>query len=1022
MAKPTQLVMGIVLTASLSLAVASVAESAETTIENEFLRVFVNPEQSTFRLAARQSGKVFVRQGRFTHEIKTAKRTSISDPVWGQSRGIEVEHNNGWQSTLRLFPNSPFVQLHTTVHNGSSKPYVSACEEILQFQVNLGLPPGQLRSYGTGFLNSLEDAPGSFSFTAIVDPDTRNGVVTACLTHERGSGVFFTDVKDERPHVKARIDFGCFQVDPLNSRKTETILIGYFDDARLGLEAYADAVARQYAIELKPQPSVYCTWYHARASNEKRLLQNGEFAQKHLKPFGFSVVQIDDHWQARFPKGYVFDGSENDLKDGGPIKVFFEANDNFPGGMKYTAEKLRAMGIIPGIWFMPFAGNWKNPYFADKQELFARWPDGTPVVTRWSGSLLDMSNPKTQAFVHDRVKRITDWGYRYFKLDGMHTGAVTHNVYVNSGYATSGRWLNTRNFVGDQEAGPGIVDVKTTSNVLHDPRMTHIEAYREGLRIVREAAPDVFILGCNVSQNMRSMGPAFGLIDAMRIGPDNGGAGSGRWNHVMVGPHHGSNLYFLNRRVWHNDPDPIYVRPSNPLNAAKLMASWVAVSGNMLTTSYQFSELPQERLDILKRCMPGHQAEARPVDLFESKTARIWLLTDTRHNVRRDIIGLFNWKEKEADTIAYDMVKLGLDAKTTYVAFDYWANKFIKPIQGILRQTLEPGSCKILAVRPVADHPQLISTSRHITQGVIDVLEERWDENKKSLSGRSLVVGGDPYELRIALPQDGSWEVTQVYADGANIKLSSVSKRGVRVLIESSESGEVSWKLTGRVPENLGPWVGLFDGKSLDGWIVKCRPKDRDKQYWKVDKGAITAEVPPGSDHHYIWLLTEDEYDDFELRLKVQTYSDSKGNSGVQVRSRYDDSASWLDGPQVDINPPAPWRNGFIYDETREAKIWISPIVGKPSVAKPEHAPKGWTWVHADEQGAWNDVRILCQGTRIKTTVNGVTVTDYDGKGHLDDENHRRHNVGLKGHIGLQIHPGGPLRIRFKDIRLRPLR
>ncbi len=1014
--------MCIVLTALLSLAAASAAESAETTIENEFMRVFVNPEQNTFRLAARQSGKVFVRQGRFAHEIKTAKRTSISDPIRRQSQGIEVEHKNGWQSTLRLFPNSPFVQLHTTVHNSSSKPYVSACEEIVQFQVNLGLPPGQLRSYGTGFLNSLQDAPGSFSFTAVVDPDTRNGVVAAYLTHERGSGVFFTEVKNARPNVRARIDFGRYQVDPGQSRQTETLLIGYFDDARLGLEAYADAVAKLYSIKLEPQPSVYCTWYHARASNEEKLLANGEFARRHLKPFGFSVVQIDDQWQARFPEDNSYDDSQKKFKGVGPVKVFLGANKNFPKGMKYTAQKLRAMDLIPGIWFMPFAGTWNNPYFADKQDMFAHWPDGTAVVTRWSGSLLDMSNPKTQAFVRDRVRRIADWGYGYFKLDGMHTGAVTHNVYVNTGYATSGRWLNTRNFVGDQEAGPGAADVVTPSTVLHDPRMTHIEAYRKGLEIVREAAPDVFILGCNVSQNMRSMGAAFGLIDAMRIGPDNGGAGSGRWNSVMIGPHYGSNLYFLNRRVWHNDPDPIYLRSSNPLNAAKLMASWVAVSGNMLTISYQFSELPDERLDILKRLVPGHKAVARPVDLFESKTARIWLLTDVRSNVRRDVIGLFNWKEKEADTITYDMGKLGLNPKVTYAAFDYWADKFIKPIQGILRETLEPGSCKILAVRPVADHPQLISTSRHITQGVIDVLEERWDEKKKTLSGRSLVVGDDPYELRIALPQDGSWEVTQVSADGASIKLVSATKQGVRVLIESSESGEVSWKLTGRVPENLGPWVGLFDGKSLDGWIVKCRPKDRDKQYWKVDKGAITAEVPPGSDHDYIWLLSEDEYDDFDLRLKVQTYSDSKGNSGVQVRSRYDDSAGWLDGPQVDINPPGPWRNGFIYDETREARIWVSPIVGKPSVARPEHAPKGWTWVHADDQGAWNDVRILCQGTRIKTTVNGVTVTDYDGKGHLDDENHRRHNVGLKGHIGLQIHPGGPLRIRFKDIRLRALR
>ena len=774
---------------------AATAKGQDISIKNEHLQVLVKPSENVFQMTSSESGRPFLRQGRFAHEIESAEKDWIDDPVWGKARQIRVEHQNGWQTTLRVFADSPFVQLHTTVRNGGSKPYVSVSEEVLHFQVDLGVPSERLKSFGTGFLNSPEDAPGSFSFTAVVDPRTRNGVVAACLTHERGSGVFFTKVKDERPNVRTRIDFGRYQVDPGQSRQTETLLIGYFDDARLGLEAYADAVARQYAVKLRPQPSVYCTWYHARASNEKRLLQNAEFAQKHLKPFGLSGLQIDDNWQARFAKDNTYEDSQKNFKGVGPIKVFFEANDNFPKGMEYTAQKLRAMAFVPGIWFMPFAGTWNNPYFADKQDLFAHWPDGTAVVTRWSGSLLDMSNPKTQAFVRDRVKRITDWGYGYFKLDGMHTGAVTHNVYVNTGYATTGRWLNTQNFVGDQKAGPGAADVATPSIVLHDPRMTHIEAYRKGLQIVRRAAPDVFILGCNVSQNMRSMGAAFGLIDAMRIGPDNGGAGSGRWNSVMVGPHHGNNLYFLNGRIWHNDPDPIYVRPSNPLNSARLMASWVAVSGNMLTTSYQFAELPKERLDILKRCMPGHQAEARPVDLFESKTARIWLLTDTRRAVRRDVIGLFNWKEKEPDTITYDMGKLGLDAKTTYAAFDYWANEFSKPIRGALNQTLEPGSCRVLAVRPVADYPQLISTSRHITQGVVDVLEESWDGEARTLSGRSLVVAGDPYELRIVLGRTGSWKVAGASADGASAKVKDSAKNSVRILIESSKSREVSWRV-----------------------------------------------------------------------------------------------------------------------------------------------------------------------------------------------------------------------------------
>ena len=216
-------------------------------------------------------------------------------------------------------------------------------------------------------------------------------------------------------------------------------------------------------------------------------------------------------------------------------------------------------------------------------------------------------------------------------------------------------------------------------------------------------------------------------------------------------------------------------------------------------------------------------------------------------------------------------------------------------------------------------------------------------------------------------------------------------------------------------------WIDLFDGKSLDGWMVKCRPGDKDKDYWKVEDGAITAAVPKGSKHHYIWLLTEREFSDFELRLQVQTFKDTTGNSGVQVRSRYDEKAGWLDGPQVDIHPPGPWRSGFIYDETRGVQIWISPIIGKPSVASEEDAAKGWNWKHAGESNAWNDMRIICKGTHIKTIVNGITVCDYDGKGRLDDEIHRSHKVGINGHIGLQIHPGGTMRIRFKDIRLKPL-
>jgi hypothetical protein len=226
---------------------------------------------------------------------------------------------------------------------------------------------------------------------------------------------------------------------------------------------------------------------------------------------------------------------------------------------------------------------------------------------------------------------------------------------------------------------------------------------------------------------------------------------------------------------------------------------------------------------------------------------------------------------------------------------------------------------------------------------------------------------------------------------------------------------------TEKTQRQRASWMPLFDGKTLTGWEVKCKGRDKDKEYWEVENGCIIAKVPEGSRHNYIWLMTVDEYDDFELKLKIQTHISDKGNSGIQVRSRYDDNVGWLDGPQIDIHPLGPWRSGFIYDETREVKKWISPIVGPPSMAKPEHAPKGWKWLHADKEDLWNDVHIICKDTNIKTIINGVTIVDYDGKGRLDDEVHQAHNVGMKGHICLQIHPGGPMNIRFKDIRLKKL-
>jgi len=221
--------------------------------------------------------------------------------------------------------------------------------------------------------------------------------------------------------------------------------------------------------------------------------------------------------------------------------------------------------------------------------------------------------------------------------------------------------------------------------------------------------------------------------------------------------------------------------------------------------------------------------------------------------------------------------------------------------------------------------------------------------------------------------------------------------------------------------EPAGEWVSLFDGKTLAGWAVKCLPADRDKTFWTVDNGTILADSMDAGKHDYVWLVSEKAYADFVLRLEFQAYRDSPGNSGVQVRSRYDEKAGWLDGPQVDIHPRGPWRTGMIWDETRGSRRWLWPPVPKGKWVNESMAKPGRAFHYAGETPAWNALEITCRGTRMRAVLNGLEVMAYDGAGVLDDDVHKQRNVGMKGHIALQIHRNDRLRIRFRNIRIRDL-
>ncbi len=754
------------------------AKATVINIENQSLEVRYDDVAGTFSIIEKSSGSVFVKNGKLDVTNASAKIQGVRNDVFGHGHGIMLTQTDGSKATLELYPNLPFVLVNSTRHNQGSQKMEVARVIAATFTLDLGKPASDLRTMGTAGLTAPDKNPGSYLFLTCADPVTRRGVVTGWLTEDRGSGVVFSSVNAGAVDFKARIDYGRLQLPAVTSAKLETLAIGIFDDARIGEEVYADAIKQQYHIALRPRAATYCTWYaeqHGDAGDEKSTLELATFAARELKPFGFGVVQVDDEWQ--------------DSKHfNGPRRGFDRVRPDGPysHGIAPVATVVDKLGLTFGLWWLPFGRNYQDPEYTNHQDWFVRRINGKPYDTEWGGTCLDLTHPRVQAQLARIARLYRTWGVKYYKMDGLYTGAACEQIYVNDGYK--------EDHFGNQLP-------------FYDPLKSNIEAYRDALKLIRKNAGDeVFFSGCCIAQNMRELG-AIGLVDSMRIGPDANGS-------LRSGPLHGTKLYFLNGRVWWNDPDPCLLRAGGAslggkavtLNQARLTASWVALAAQFFLVSDWLPTLPPERLDILKRTMLSHDAIARPVDYFDRELPTTWLVTDARQAVRRDVIGVFN-QETNALKVDFSSTKLGLDPAKSYYTFDFWSNSPAPSFQSDFKCEVPPTACRILAVRGMEQHPVLVSTSRHVTQGMVEVTGETWNAADNTLAGVSQVVGNDPYELRVAgLNENGrQWRLSSAkvsakdQAAGVLVTAAPANhdeKGWCRVQINAKASRAVRWILT----------------------------------------------------------------------------------------------------------------------------------------------------------------------------------------------------------------------------------
>lgn len=264
--------------------------------------------------------------------------------------------------------------------------------------------------------------------------------------------------------------------------------------------------------------------------------------------------------------------------------------------------------------------------------------------------------------------------------------------------------------------------------------------------------------------------------------------------------------WYKNRVVTNYDMDSKdLMRAQSRDERNTLVTMAYAVSGRLLIAN-GFENLDEDTRYALSRTYPQHTEKKsfRPVDAFLGKEYP--QVYDYDVNADWHQVIFYNGDRLHDRVIETRFCGdtafggLGMDPQASYHVYDFWNNTYVGIFKGtdVLRQNVRKGESRIFSVRRALERPQLLSTSRHIMQGLIDVEEVAWREEDEVLSGISRVVEGEPYRLEIKLPDGKEYEMPQSVAGNektdCRIQYHPYENR-VTLTLCSRESGPAAWEI-----------------------------------------------------------------------------------------------------------------------------------------------------------------------------------------------------------------------------------
>ena len=507
--------------------------------------------------------------------------------------------------------------------------------------------------------------------------------------------------------------------DPTRNALSVAVVRNYYRDRWVPYYRPLDRARAPHA------PTGWLSWntYFDQAGSKENL-DEARFAAKWFRPFGLEIWNIES-WQ--------------DNSDRLPVSKFHNMNletyaPQFPEGMKWLADEIRKLGFKPGLWMAPY-GTGNEAFYRVHKGWFLHDAEGRPIRS-WNGRFtLDPTVPEAL----DHLTRIFDtashdWGYEFFKIDGM-SGR-------GPGYCAH---LYERPDVRARFRDPGCPN----------PFERTVAAFRKGI------GDDRIFLACQG----HFTGAEAAYADASRTGADIVHPNEPvKWANILLQARCTVNQIFAHGIVFWSDPDCMLVsQGALAREQAQVEATVVALPGQQTFAGDKLAELAPDRVRLIQQALPV--CDTRPAKLYpQFGHLPVWDLHVARPFGVWHVVALFNWGDAEA-RVGVDWDELGEPVDRRFLGWEFWGGAFLGAQTGRMELSVPARGVRLVSLRPDRGRPQVLTTDRHLTQGGVELKDERW--TGRTLTATVRTVGGFPLTLRVAVP--AGFAVRKVSAVGASV-------------------------------------------------------------------------------------------------------------------------------------------------------------------------------------------------------------------------------------------------------------